>query len=115
VILVIIIPVLVISLRLPVNGFAWDTSFTMLFAYGNMWRYAGFLLAVMTVTSFLIAAYSKGIADYRRIALGSALVSIGRALLFASDTWFSPAPAALMLAAGTWLITSRLHKIYLWL
>ena len=111
----IIIAILMISFRLPVNGFSWDTSFTMIFAYSAMFRYAEVVLIVITCISFLIAAYSSGTVDYRYIALGSLLVFLGRSLLFGSDTWLTPIPALIMLVIGTYLITARLHQIYLWL
>jgi len=110
-----IIAILVISFRLPINGFSWDTSFTMIFAYSSMFRFFGLFLVVITGASFLIASYSRGTADYRFIALGSLLVSLGRNLLFDADTWLTPVPALIMLVTGTWLITVRLHQVYLWL
>jgi hypothetical protein len=65
--------------------------------------------------SFLIASYSRGIPDYRFIALGSVLVFLGRSLLFTADTWLTPLPAVIMLGIGSWIIIARLHQIYMWL
>ena len=110
-----IIALMVISFRLPVNGFSWDASFTMIFAYSSMFRFTELFLVLITGTSFLIAAYSRGTVDYRFIALGSLLVFLGRSLLFSADTWLTPVPALIMLVIGTWLITARLHQVYLWL
>jgi len=115
VVITIIIAILLISFRLPVNGFSWDTSFTMLFAYSTMLRIAELILMIITGASFIIAAYSRGTADYRFIALGSLLVFLGRGLLFSADTWLTPVPAVIMLGFGTWLITARLHQVYMWL
>ena len=111
----IIIAILMISFRLPVYGFSWDTSFTMHFAYSAMLRFAELILVVITAVSFLMASYSKGTVDYRYVALGSLLVFLGRSLLFAADTWLTPVPAVIMLIIGTYLITTRLHRVYLWL
>jgi hypothetical protein len=110
-----VIAILIISFKLPVNGYLWDTSFTMVFAYSAMFRFAELVIVVITGISFLIASYNRGTADYRFIALGSLLVFLGRTLLFGADTWLTPAPAVIMLVVGTWLITARLHKVYLWL
>ncbi|MCL1927884.1 MAG: hypothetical protein FWG07_03705 [Treponema sp.] len=110
-----IIAILVISFRLPVNGSSWDTSFTMVFAYSSMLRFTDLFFVVITAISFLIADYSRGTVDYRFIALGSLLVFLGRSLLFGADTWITPVPALIMLVTGTWLITVRLHQVYLWL
>ena len=115
VVFAITIGILVISFKLPVNGFSWDTSFTMLFAYGTMLRFAELILVIITSISFLIAAYNRGISDYRFIALGALLVFLGRSLLFKADTWLTPVPAIIMLVFGAWIITARLHQIYLWL
>jgi len=115
VIIAAVMAILMISFKLPVNGLSWDTSFTMSFAYSSMFRFADNILLVITVVSFLVAAYVRGIADYRFIALGSLLVSLGRGLLIGTDTWLTPFPGVILLAAGTWLITTRLHQVYLWL
>jgi hypothetical protein len=115
VITAIIIGILVVSFRLPVDGFSWDTSFTMLFAYSTMLRFTENILAVITGMSFLAASFSKGIGDYRLIALGALLVFMGRSMLSGAETWIVPFPALVILAIGTWFITARLHKVYLWL
>ena len=115
VIIGIIIAILMISFKLPVNGFSWDTSFTMLFAYSSMLRLAENVLIVITGISFLIADYNRGTAEYRFVALGSLLVFLGRSLPLRADTWLTPIPAVVMLIAGTWLITARLRQVYLWL
>ena len=111
----IIIAILVIAFRLPVNSYSWDTSFTMIFAYSTMFRLSELVLVISTGTSFLLAAYTRGTADYRLIALGSLLVFMGRSLLFSADTWLTPVPALIMLVIGTYLIMGRLHNVYLWL
>jgi hypothetical protein len=111
----IIIAIMMISFKIPVNGFSWDTSYTMLYGYRIMLRSAEVILMIITGMSFLIAAYTRGIPDYRFIALGSVLVFFGRSLLFAADTWLTPLPAVIMLGAGTWIIVARLHQIYMWL
>lgn len=110
-----VIAILIISFKLPVNGYIWDTSFTMLFAFSAMFRFSELAIAIITAASFLIASYNKGTADYRFIAMGSLLVIIGRNLLFNADTWITPVPAIIMLIIGAWLIIDRLHKVYLWL
>jgi hypothetical protein len=115
VIITIIIALLVVSIRLPVNGLSWDSSLTMIFAYSSMFRFAEDALMVITVISFLVAAYTKGTGEYLFIALGALLVSLGRSLLLSADTWIAPLPALILLIAGTWFITGRLHRVYLWL
>ncbi|MDR2072892.1 MAG: hypothetical protein LBP60_05630 [Spirochaetaceae bacterium] len=115
VILTIVIAILVISSRVPINGLAWDSSLTMVCAYSSMFRLVEYVLMAMAVISFLLAAYTKGTGEYLFIALGTFLVSLGRSLLINADTWLPPLPGLLMLIAGTWFITGRLHQVYLWL
>jgi hypothetical protein len=115
VILTIVIAILVISIKIPVNGLAWDSSLTMICAYSAMFHFVEYALMGLTVVSFLMAAYSKGIGEYFFVALGALLVSLGRNLLIGADTWVTPLPGLIMLAAGTWFITGRLHQVYLWL
>jgi len=108
-----IIALLVISLRLPVNGYSWDTSYTPVFAYSLMFRHTEAVLALITGISFLIAAFNKGISGYRFIALGAILVFSGRSLLFGADAWLALLPALILLTAGTWLLITKLQKILL--
>ncbi|MDR2314201.1 MAG: hypothetical protein LBE02_06670 [Spirochaetaceae bacterium] len=115
VILTIIIAILIIASRVPVNGLAWDSSLTMVCAYSSMFRLVEYALMAIAVVSFLLAAYTKGTGEYLFIALGAFLVSLGRSLLINADTWIPPLPGLLMLIAGTWFITGRLHQVYLWL
>jgi hypothetical protein len=115
VILAMVIAILVVSLKVPVNGLAWDTSYTMIFAYSSMFRFAENILLGITVASFLVAAHVRGTGDYLFIALGALLVSAGRSMLISADTWVTPLPALLVLGAGTWLVMVRLHRVYLWL
>jgi hypothetical protein len=65
--------------------------------------------------SFFISAYSRGSPEYILIGIGSFLVFLGRNLLITADTCVTPLPGLLSLIAGTWLICTKLHKVYLWL
>jgi hypothetical protein len=115
VIITIIIATLVVSIRLPVNGLAWDSSLTMIFAYASMFRFAEGAFMVITIVSFLVAAYTRGTGEYLFIALGALLIFLGRTLLLGADTWITPLPGLVMLIAGTCFIIARLHQVYLWL
>ncbi|MDR2661787.1 MAG: hypothetical protein LBC31_02180 [Treponema sp.] len=115
VVITMVMAILVISIRIPVNGLAWDSSFTMIFAYGSMFRFAEDALLVITVVSFLVSAYTRGNGEYLLIALGVFLAALGRGLVIGADTWITPLPGSIMLIAGTWIVTARLHQVYLWL
>jgi hypothetical protein len=110
-----VMAILVISIRIPVNGLAWDSSLTMIFAYVSMFRFAEGAIMVITVISFLVAAYARESGEYLLTALGVFLAALGRNLVIGADTWITPVPGIVMLIAGTWIVTARLHQVYLWL
>ena len=110
-----IIAVLVVALRVPVNSQSWDSTMTMLSAYAPMFRFAQDALIGITVLGFLVAAQVRGTGEYLYVALGAFLAFLGRDLLIGADTWVTLVPGALALAGGTWFITVRLHRVYLWL
>jgi hypothetical protein len=71
-------------------------------------------LFLTTIVSFLISAYSRGSKEFIFIGVGSFFVFLGRMIFLSADTW--PGMAGLViLAAGTWIICDRLHRVYLWL
>ena len=104
----------VIALGVPVDGAAWDTSLCMKSGYTAMFNIVEVGIAGITLLSFFISAYSRGLKEYRFIGLGAALALAGRALLFSADTWITPVPALILLVMGTWFICVRLHQVYLW-
>lgn len=107
--------VLLVVLRIPISGQSWDTSLAMISGYSYMFHLTETVLMGITILSFLVAAYIKEIKEYFFIALGVLLISLGRELLIPADTWVTSALGLLLLIAGTWFVTQRLHSIYLWL
>ncbi|MDR1505525.1 MAG: hypothetical protein LBI67_00310 [Treponema sp.] len=106
---------LVVSLGIPIDGFSWDTNLVMLSGYTVVLRLAETSILVISVLSFFVAAYTRGSREYLGIGLGAFLVCAGRELLINADTWLTPVPGFIMLCAGTWLISAKLHQVYLWL
>jgi hypothetical protein len=106
---------LVISLGIPIDILAWDSSFNMVNGYLFLFRMAETAVALITMASFFISAWSRGTPEYRAVGIGSFFAFTGRNILLSADTWISPLPGLLFLAAGVWLISTKLHKIYLWL
>jgi hypothetical protein len=105
---------LVIALGVPVNTYSWDSTFSMISGYTRMFRMVEAGVFIITIASFLISAYSRGSGEFIFIGLGIFLVFLGRLLLLGADSW--PALAGLpALAAGTWIICVRLHRVYLWM
>jgi hypothetical protein len=106
---------LVITLGIPIDILTWDSSFSMINGYLSLFRMIETVVLLITMASFFISAWSRGTPEYAAIGLGSFFAFAGRDILLASDTWISPLPGILLLAAGMWLICTKLHKVYLWL
>jgi hypothetical protein len=106
---------LVISLGIPIDILSWDSSFSVAGSYFSLFRMVETIVLLITLASFFISAWSKGTPEYHSIGAGALLMFTGRSLLLSADTWISPAPGLLLLAAGIWLICTKLHKVYLWL
>jgi hypothetical protein len=115
IILAIIVVALIIALGAPIDALAWDTSLCLISGYGSMFKLMEGGLALITVGSFLISAYSRGSREYILVGTGSLLAFLGRNILLNSDTWLSPLPGLFCVALGTWFICAQIHRIYLWL
>jgi len=110
-----VLSALVIVIRLPIDGIVWDSALMPWGGYRAMFAMVEAGILAVTMLTFFIAAYTRGSRAYVFIGLGAFLVSAGRSILINSDTWITPIPGFLALAAGTWLIASRLRREYLWL
>ncbi|MDR2135172.1 MAG: hypothetical protein LBO76_00995 [Treponema sp.] len=115
VILVVVFIALIVSLGVPIDILTWDSSFSMINGYLSLFRMTETVVFIITAMSFFISAWSRGTPEYVAIGAGSFLAYAGRNILLSGDTWISPLPGVLLLAAGTWLICTKLHKVYLWL
>ncbi|MDR0444596.1 MAG: hypothetical protein LBH44_14450 [Treponema sp.] len=113
--LIITAAALIITLGVPIDTQTWDTSLNMIVGYTSMFRFIEAVILVTSVISFMVASYTRSSREYIFIGLGALFVMIGRNILLDGDNWSSPVPGILLLAAGTWFICSRLHKINLWL
>ena len=112
---VIFVATLIIALGVTVDTQVWDSSMSLINGYPSLFRLIEAAAFLTTVISFFIAAKSRGSRDYAFVGIGSLLALAGRNILLNNDTWAGPGPGILLLAAGTWFICTRLHKIYLWL
>jgi hypothetical protein len=115
VVIAIAIAALIVSLGIPIDGFSWDTNLVMVSGYAVILRLAETGILVISVISFFVAAYIRGSREYLVVGLGAFLVFAGRDLLINADTWLTPVPGFIMLCTGTWLISAKLHQVYLWL
>jgi hypothetical protein len=115
VLLVITVATLTIALGVPIDVQTWDSSLNMINGYISLFRLIETAVVLITVVSFLVAAYSRGSKEYITISVGTLLAFLGRNLLLSADTWISPVSGILFLSFGIWFICTRLHKIYLWL
>jgi hypothetical protein len=106
---------LVLTLGIPIDILTWDSSFSMINGYLSLFRMVETVVLLLTIASFFISAWSRGTPEYAAVSLGSFLAFTGRSILLSADTWISPLPGLFFLAAGLWLICTKLHKVYLWL
>jgi hypothetical protein len=106
---------LVVSLGIPIDILTWDTSFSMINGYLSLFRMVETVVLLITVVSFFISAWSRGTPEYVGTGAAVFLVFAGRNVLLSADSWISPLPGLLLLVIGIWLISTKLHKVYLWL
>ena len=109
-----VIVALLIALRVPVDR-SWNSSLGPIAGMTTTFAVVNTGCILITVLNFFVSAYSSGEKNYLLIGAGFFLVFLGRELLINADTIFIPFLGFALLAFGTWFITTRLHKIYLWL
>jgi hypothetical protein len=105
----------VFAVKAPIDGFSWNTALNVADGYSKFFKPIEMSVAMITLTSFLISALTRGSNMYLFISAGIALTLIGRGFLLNADTWVAPILGALFLGTGTWLVSARLHSVYLWL
>jgi hypothetical protein len=115
VVTIIAVITLIIVLGIPIDTQAWDSSLNMITGYTPMFRLIETGAFFITTVSFFIAAWLRSSRDFIYIGAGAALAFLGRNILLGAGTWVGLPTGLLFLAVGTWLICTRLHKIYLWL
>jgi hypothetical protein len=115
VIIIITVTSLLIAMGIPIDTQIWDSGLNMVIGYTNIFRLINIGTFLITAISFFIATWSRGPRGYIVIGAGSVLVFLGRSILLNADTWAGLPIGLPILAAGTWLICTNLHKIYLWL
>jgi hypothetical protein len=115
VIIIITVTSLLIAMGIPIDTQTWDSGLNMVIGYTNMFRLIDAGTFLITAISFFIAAWSRGPRGYIFIGVGSVLVFLGRNILLNADTWAGLPIGIPLLAVGTWLICTNLHRIYLWL
>jgi len=115
VMLILILAAMVIAINVPVDSIIWDSTFTFWYGYSAMFSFVDGGILIVTITTFLISAHTRGSKSYAYAGLGAFLAFAGRTILLNSDTWITPLPGLLLLATGTWFVCGRLHREYLWL
>ena len=115
VIMVITIITLIIALGFPIDTQIWDSSLNMINGYVSTLRLIELGAVFITIISFFVAAWLRSSQEFTFISIGVAFAFLGRAFLLTADTWAGLPIGLPLLVIGTWLICTRLHKIYLWL
>jgi hypothetical protein len=104
----------VFALDIPLDGFSWNSSLSIANGYPRLFGMAELGFTLVTLTTFFVAALTRGSKDYIFVGLGALAVLIGREVLVNADTWVAPFASLLLLSLGTWFICTRLHSVYLW-
>ena len=115
VIMLITVTALVIALGVPIDTEAWDSSLNMITGYAPIFRLIEAGTFLITAVSFFIAAWSRSSREFIFIGIGAILAFLGRTILLTADAWAILPFALAFLIAGTWIVCTYLHKIYLWL
>jgi hypothetical protein len=115
VVLIIAVITLIITLGVPIDTATWDSGLNMISGYVSIFRLIEAGAFLIITLSFFIAAWSYSSREYAFIGAGSALAILGRHILLNADAWATLPTGLLLLTVGTWLICTKLHKIYLWL
>jgi uncharacterized membrane protein len=113
VMMLITVTTLIITVGVPIDTEAWNSSLTMVYGYSSLLKLVETGTFFLTAISFFIAAWSRSSREFAFIGAGSALVFLGRNILLNADTW-AGLTGLLFLIIGAWLICTMLHKIYLW-
>ncbi|MDR2446669.1 MAG: hypothetical protein LBD58_05205 [Treponema sp.] len=103
------------AVEAPIDGFSWNTALNVTNGYSKLFKPIEMSVAAITLTSFLISALTRGSVMYLSISAGVLLALMGRSFLLNADTWVAPILGALFLGTGTWLVSAKLHSVYLWL
>ena len=106
---------LIIVLGFPIDTQTWDSSLNMINGYLSVFSLIEMGTFLIATISFFIAAWSRGSREFIFIGVGIVFAFLGRNLLLNADTWEALPVGLLFLVTGTWLICTRLHKVYLWL
>ena len=112
---VLILSSLVIALTVPVDSLVWDSSMKMMSGYNFMFTMVELGILAAAIISFFVSAFTRSSVTYLYAGLGSLMAYAGRDMLINSDNLITLLPGLVFLAAGTWLVCSRLHREYLWL
>ena len=115
VITIITVTTLIIVLGFPIDTQTWDSSLNMINGYLSVFSLIEMGTFLIATISFFIAAWSRGSREFIFIGTGIVFAFLGRNLLLNADTWEALPVGLLFLVTGTWLICTRLHKVYLWL
>ncbi|GHV83320.1 hypothetical protein AGMMS50212_06600 [Spirochaetia bacterium] len=104
-----------ISFRIPVDVFSWNTDFSPVTGYMVMSKILNYAILIIAVLSFFIAAFTRGMREYYFIGAGVFIICLGRSLFLGADTWIIAAIGFLVLVFGTWSIGYQLRRMYLWI
>jgi len=105
---------LALAASLPLNTAVFETSMILRPGFYPSIKLLVALAGIAIVADFVYASFQAGEAPYRVVALGSAAVLAGQALVLSQWRPLLLVPGFILLYLGSWFIVSRLHAYYLW-
>ena len=102
------------ALSVPLNTAQVTTACAISWGFPRLCAVMRLLIAATAVFSFWLNGWRHDTAELRHTALASAVLLSGYQLLALSDNFLFFAAGAMLLAGGTFLLLTNLHKLYMW-
>lgn len=113
-VLIIIAAAILTALAVPLNTAQVTTACTITWGFPRLFTAMRALFVVTAVVSFWLNGWRHDTAELRHIALASLLVLCGYQLLACADNFVFLIIGLALLSMGTYLLLTKLHKLYMW-
>lgn len=99
---------------IPLDATSVSSNFLILPGYRSTIFTILVIIIVLTIFIYLILAKTKGITEYKYVALAVFILFLGLAFLAISDTWLFLAFGVTFSSLGGLLFLKKIHEYYLW-
>jgi hypothetical protein len=114
IIFTIAVAALLLTFRIPIDSFSYDTSLYPVIGFSNTFEIVSVVITILSMLCFASGAYTRGNREYYFIALGIIATAAGRRLLFTADTWIILVLGIAVLFFATWYTGAQFRRMYLW-